>query len=80
LADAENKKPQPINFLTGKPGQVLPDDMVGHWLAKNAYVQLNPGYSYGTGGLNHMRMNIATSRKTLTAALDSMANAMKGLA
>ena len=80
LADAENKKPQPINFLTGKPGQVLPDDMVGHWLAKNAYVQLNPGYSYGTGGINHMRMNIATSRKTLTAALDSMANAMKGLA
>ena len=80
LADAENRKPQPINFITGKPGQVMPDDMVGHWLAKNAFVQLNPGYTYGLGGLNHMRMNVATSRKTLTAALDSMAAAMKNLA
>ena len=54
--------------------------MVGHWFAKNAFVQMNPGISYGLGGLNHMRMNIATSRKTLTAALDSMAAATKKLA
>ena len=39
-----------------------------------------PRDSYGSGGNNHMRMNIATSRKTLTAALDSMAAAMKNLA
>ena len=80
LADAENKKPQPINILTGKPNVVMADDMVAHWLAKNAYVALNPGYTYGTGGANHMRMNVATSRRTLTAALDSMAAAMKKLA
>ena len=80
MADEENKKPQPVNFLTGKPGKVLPDDMVGHWLARNAYVQMNAGYTYGTGGVNHMRMNVATSRKTLTAALDSIAGATKKLA
>jgi len=54
-----------------------PEDMVQHWLAKNAFVQLNSGTSYGLGGANHMRMNIATSRKTLKAALDSIAAATK---
>ena len=80
MADAENKKPQPINFITGKPGVVVTDDIVGHWFAKNAFVAMNTGSSYGTGGLNHMRMNIATSRKTLAAALDSIAAATKKLA
>lgn len=80
MADAENKKKQPINFITGKPNVVVSDDIVGHWLAKNAFVQLNTGTSYGLGGLNHMRMNVATSRKTLTAALDSIAAATKKLA
>ena len=27
-----------------------PDDMVGHWFAKNAFVALNPGTTYGMGG------------------------------
>ena len=80
MADEANKKPQPINPLSGKPNVVQPDDIVGHWLAQNAYVQMNPGISYGLGGLNHMRMNVATSRKTLTAALDSIAAATKKLA
>jgi len=56
-----------------------PEDMVQHWMAKNAFVQLNAGTSYGLGGANHMRMNIATSRKVLKAALDSMAAATKKL-
>ncbi len=56
-----------------------PEDMVQHWMAKNAFVQLNAGTSYGLGGANHMRMNIATSRKTLKAALDAMAAATKKL-
>ena len=80
MADAENKKKQPLNPLTGKPNVVVADDIVGHWFAKNAYVSLNPGITYGLGGLNHMRMNLATSRKTLTAALDSIAAATKRLA
>ena len=54
-----------------------PEDMVQHWVAQNAFVQLNAGTSYGLGGANHMRMNIATSRKILKAALDSMAAATK---
>jgi bifunctional pyridoxal-dependent enzyme with beta-cystathionase and maltose regulon repressor activities len=54
-----------------------PEDMVQHWLAKNAFVQLNAGTTYGLGGANHMRMNIATSRKVLKAALDSIAAATK---
>jgi cysteine-S-conjugate beta-lyase len=58
---------------------VTPEDMVQHWMAQNAYVQLNAGSSYGLGGANHMRMNIATSRKVLKAALDSMAAATKKL-
>ncbi len=58
---------------------VTPEDMVQHWVAQNAFVQLNAGTSYGLGGANHMRMNIATSRKTLKAALDSMAAATKKL-
>ena len=39
---------------------------------------MNPGASYGAGGANHMRMNIATSRKTLEVALNNLANALRG--
>jgi bifunctional pyridoxal-dependent enzyme with beta-cystathionase and maltose regulon repressor activities len=38
---------------------------------------MNQGASYGMGGANHMRMNIATSRKTLALALSNLANALK---
>jgi bifunctional pyridoxal-dependent enzyme with beta-cystathionase and maltose regulon repressor activities len=54
--------------------------VVERWLAKNAGVALNAGNTYGLGGANHMRMNVATSRKTLEAALNSMANTLKKLA
>jgi len=80
LADAENKKPQPVYILTGKPLPVTAEDMVARWFAKNAYVALNPGTLYGLGGQGHMRMNISTARPTLKAALDSMAGALKNLA
>ena len=77
LAEVENKKPQPYDTQTGKAHIVSPEEMVGHWFAKNAFVALNPGSIYGMGGAGHMRMNIATSRRTLKAALDSMAAAVK---
>ena len=54
--------------------------MVGHWFAKNAFVALDPGSIHGLGGASHMRMNIATSRRTLKAALDSMAVATSNIA
>jgi cysteine-S-conjugate beta-lyase len=56
-----------------------PEAMVMRWFAKNAKVALNAGDSYGLGGANHARMNIATSRKTLEAALTSMARACDDL-
>ena len=80
LADAENKKPQPYDTQTGKPRIVSPEDMVNHWFAHNAFVGLDPGSIFGHGGAGHVRMNIATSRRTLKAALDSMAAAVKTLA
>jgi cysteine-S-conjugate beta-lyase len=55
------------------------EEVVVKWLAKNAKVALNAGNTYGLGGANHARMNIATSRKTLEAALTSMAHALDGL-
>lgn len=58
-----------------------PEAMIQSWLEKNAGVQLNAGSSYqsapGHGADGHMRMNIATSRKTLKAALDAMSDACK---
>ena len=61
------------------PGRkpVTPTDMAERWIAEKAYVALNSGTTYGLGGANHMRMNIATSRKTLQAALDSLSSALK---
>lgn len=59
----------------GKP--VTAEMVVERWLAKNAGVALNAGNTYGLGGANHMRMNVATSRKTLEMALNNMASALK---
>src|SRR6185312_6203210 len=80
LAAEENKKPQPISFLTGKTTIVTPEDMTQHWFARNAYVAVEAGTSFGKGGEGHVRFNTATSRRTLKAALDSMATATKNLA
>jgi|SRR5579871_3666579 len=55
------------------------EEVTVNWLAKNAKIALNAGNTYGLGGANHARMNIATSRKTLEAALTSMARACDGL-
>ena len=51
--------------------------MVERYFVKHAKVQLNQGASYGLGGANHMRMNIATSRKLVELALNNMASALK---
>jgi len=40
-------------------------------------VHLNQGAGYGTGGANHMRMNIGTSRKLVELALNNMAAACR---
>ena len=58
---------------------MTPEEVTVKWLAKNAKVALNSGNTYGLGGANHARMNIATSRKTLEAALTSIAHTLDGL-
>jgi cystathionine beta-lyase len=58
---------------------LTPEQMVERWLVMNAKVHLNAGSSYGLGGANHMRMNIATSRKTLELALGNIAAAVNKL-
>lgn len=55
---------------------VTPEDVIQRWFAENARVFLNPGSNYGTGGADHMRMNLATSRSLIRKALDNMAEAL----
>lgn len=55
---------------------VTPEQVVQRWFAERAGVFLNPGSSYGTGGSGHMRMNLASPRKTVETALRNMAEAM----
>jgi len=78
MAAAEAAKGQA--GAAGRGGRApSPEAMVMRWFAKNAKVALNAGDTYGLGGANHARMNIATSRKTLEAALTSMARALDDL-
>jgi cysteine-S-conjugate beta-lyase len=65
---------------TGRNATVTPEQMVEKYLVRHAKVHLNQGASYGLGGANHMRMNIATSRKTLELALNNLASALKTVA
>jgi cystathionine beta-lyase len=58
---------------------VTPETMVERFLVKTAKVHLNQGASYGVGGENHMRMNIATSRKMVELALNNLANATRNI-
>jgi len=71
---ADERKLGKLNVM-GKP--YSDGDMVERWLARKCGVVLNAGTSYGKGGENHMRMNIATSRKTLKVALDALSDACK---
>jgi cystathionine beta-lyase len=69
LADEATRK------TPGAP--VPPERILERWFVENAKVSLNPGNTYGKGSDNHMRMNIATSRKTLQLALDNIAAATR---
>jgi len=56
---------------------VTPEMIVERYLVAHAKVQINAGSSYGLGGAGRMRMNIATSRKTLELALGNVAEALR---
>src|SRR5690606_25328111 len=56
---------------------VTPETMIERYLVKTSKVHLNQGRSYGLGGENHMRLNVAASRKMIEKALTNMATALK---
>jgi cystathionine beta-lyase len=56
-----------------------PEKAVERFLVEKAQVQLNPGSNYGLGGANHLRMNIAASRKQVERGLTSLAGALRGV-
>jgi cysteine-S-conjugate beta-lyase len=58
---------------------VTPERMIERFFVRNAKVQLNAGSNYGLGGADHLRMNIATSRKLVEQALTNIANALTAL-
>jgi cystathionine beta-lyase len=55
-----------------------PEAMLQRYFVKSAKVNLNPGNTYGKGGQDHLRMNVATSRKQVKLALDNIASALNG--
>lgn len=80
LAGEANRKPPALDPFTKKPVPVTQADVSSDWFAANAYVFLESGTGFGLGGENHLRMNVATTRATLKAALDSVSSALKKLA
>lgn len=56
---------------------LTPEDMLERYIVKNAKVHMNAGSLCGMAGFSHLRMNIATSRKTLDLALANLATALK---
>jgi cystathionine beta-lyase len=71
LADEANKN------IKASMKPLTPEQMVERHFVKTAKVHMNAGNTYGNGGQNHMRMNIATSRKTLELALNNLSRALK---
>lgn len=56
-------------------GANLPESP-GEWFMKHAGVVMNDGESFGEGGAGFVRMNLACTRDTLKASLDSMRDAL----
>ena len=80
VADKINSKALAAEYNRTKPAHMpalTPEQMVERYFVKAAKVHMNQGASYGAGGANHMRMNVATSRKLVEQALNNLANALK---
>jgi cystathionine beta-lyase len=69
-AEASRKQPASSKPLT-------PEQMVERYFVTNARVQMLAGSWCGYGGVSHVRMNVATSRKTLELALTNIASALR---
>jgi cystathionine beta-lyase len=57
------------------PAVVAPEQVVQRWLAERARIAVSPGHSFGLGGADHMRMNLATPRPLLRRAMENLAEA-----
>jgi cystathionine beta-lyase len=57
------------------PAIVAPEQVVQRWLAEHARIAVSPGNTFGVGGADHMRMNLATPRPLLRRALENLAEA-----
>lgn len=80
VAEKINSKQLAADYNKAKAANMpalTPEQMVERFFVKYAKVHLNQGAGYGTGGANHMRMNIGTSRKLVETALNNMATACK---
>jgi cystathionine beta-lyase len=80
VADKINSKALAAEYNRTKAADMpslTPEQMVERYFVKAAKVHMNQGASYGTGGANHMRMNVATSRKLVELALTNLASALK---
>ena len=80
LIDKIGATQQAADANKGRPATARPvtaEMIVQSYLVKEARVQINAGTSYGLGGEGRMRMNIATSRKTLELALSALATALQ---
>ena len=80
VAEKINSRQLAVDYNKSKAANMpnlMPEQMVERFFVKYAKVHLNQGAGYGTGGANHMRMNIGTSRKLVETALNNMANACK---
>ena len=64
---------------TTEKRRVTPEEIVQRFLVKEAKVFMVSGAEFGLGGANHMRMNIATSRKLVERALTNIARALHNL-
>lgn len=69
-AEAQNRQ------KAASAAEVTPEQVLERYFVKEAKVHLNPGASYGLGGADHMRMNIATSRALVERALGNMKSAL----
>jgi cystathionine beta-lyase len=76
VADRIGARAQAEAATKAENRMVTPEMIVERYFVKSAKVHLNVGSSYGLGGANHMRMNLATSRKLVERALTNMAGAL----
>jgi cystathionine beta-lyase len=62
-------------------GIAVVSDLSGpaRWFLDHARVLLTSGHAFGTGGVGHVRMNIATSQAILTEAVTRMGRAVQEL-